>query len=321
VSVLAVLALWAATGCSSAEPGGRTGAASSPASAAAPPPAATPARNAPCSDPPAAAPPAAGADVQARLTRLEEQFDARLGVYAVDTGSGSSVEHRADERFAHASTIKALAAAAVLRQASAADLDQVVRYARSDLVSGSPVTERRVGDGMTLRELGGAAVRHSDNTAANLLLRRLGGPDGLERALREVGDEVTQVDRVEPALNQAVPGDPRDTSTPRALGCALGAYVLGPALDDGDRAVLTGWLTANTTGDALVRAGVPGGWEVGDRTGAARYGTRNDIAVLWPPGRAPVVLAVLSRRDAEDAEHDDELVARATEVVVAALSP
>lgn len=261
-----------------------------------------------------AIPAAAAAD--RALDELEREFGARLGVYAVDTGSGRTVEHRADERFAYASTFKALAAAAVLDQTSTAELDEVVRYTSADLVTYSPITEQQVGTGMTLRDLADAAVRYSDNTAANLLLSRLGGPAGLEQALRDLGDQVTRVDRIETDLNEAIPGDDRDTSTPRALASDLQAYAVGDALAEEDRSLLTDWLRRNTTGDELIRAGVPAGWEVGDKTGSAGYGTRNDIAVVWPPDRDPIVLAILSSRQEQDAEHDDALIARAAEVVM-----
>ncbi|WP_406076760.1 class A beta-lactamase [Micromonospora sp. NBC_00858] len=247
---------------------------------------------------------------------LEAEFDARLGVYAIDTGTGRTVEHRADERFAYASTFKALAAAAVLDATSTAELNQVVRYTRADLVTHSPITERHAGKGMTLRELGDAAVRYSDNTAANLLLKRLGGPAGFERALRDLGDRVTDPERFETDLNEATPGDQRDTSTPRALAADLRAYVLGDALSAEDRTVLTAWLKGNTTGDKLIRAGVPAAWQVGDKTGSGGYGTRNDIAVVWPPDSAPIVLAILSTRDEKDAEYDDKLIAQAAKVTV-----
>jgi beta-lactamase class A len=121
-------------------------------------------------------------------------------------------------------------------------------------------------------------------------------------------------------MSEFVPGDDRDTSTPRAFATDLRAYALGDALSDDDRALLTGWLRGNTTGAALIRAGVPDGWEVGDKTGNGTYGTRNDIAVLWPPDRAPLVLAIMSSRDEQDAEHDDALIARAAEVAVDALT-
>ncbi|KAB1922203.1 class A beta-lactamase [Micromonospora noduli] len=251
--------------------------------------------------------------------RLEEQFGARLGIYAVDTGTGRTVEYRADERFAYASTWKALAAAEVLDGTTDAQLDRVVRYSARDLVAHSPITEKHVGEGMSLRALADAAVRYSDNTAGNLLLRHLGGPAGFEAKLRALGDTVTDVARYETALNEGTPGDKRDTSTARALAGDLRAYTVGVALEPADRDVLRAWLRGNTTGAALVRAGVPAGWVVGDKTGTGGYGTRNDIAVIWPPDRAPIVLAVLSSRDRKDATPDDAVIAQATRVVVAQL--
>ena len=166
----------------------------------------------------------------------------------------------------------------------------------------SPVTEQRVGTSMTLKALCSAAVRYSDNTAANLLLDELGGPKGLDAILEELGDDVTRMERREPELNDWAPGDTRDTSTPRALARDLRAFVLGDVLEAPERAQLTRWLRTNTTGDALIRAGVPDGWKVGDKTGTgATYGARNDIAVVWPPDRAPIVIAIMSNR----AEPDD----------------
>jgi beta-lactamase class A len=255
------------------------------------------------------------------LADLEASFDARLGVVAVDTGSGRRVEHRADERFAYASTIKALLAAAVLDSTTDDELDEVIRFTSSDLVTYSPITEDRVADGMTRRELADAAVRFSDNTAANLLLEDLGGPPALAEALRAVGDDVTLPVRTEPALNEAVPGDDRDTSTPRALAGSLQAFAVDDALSATDRRVLNGWLEGNTTGDELIRAGVPEGWRVGDRTGSGGYGTRNDIAVITPPGRPPIVLAVLSDKGEVDAESDAALIAAASRAALDALGP
>jgi beta-lactamase class A len=266
---------------------------------------------------PSASPSAPSADPL--FAELETTFDARLGVYALDTGTGGVLEYNADERFAYASTIKALLAAVVLDTTTDAQLDTLVSYQTTDLLEYAPVAERNVGTGMTLRELADAAVRYSDNTAANLLLERIGGPAALDAALEAIGDDVTQVDRTEPALNEATPGDPRDTTTPRAFATGLRHFVLGDGLDAGDRATLGSWLVANTTGDALIRAGVPAGWRVGDKTGSGRYGTRNDVAVLWPPDGAPIVLAIFSSRATPDAEHDDALLARATTVALEAL--
>lgn len=274
-----------------------------------------------------ASPSAAGSTAAQSQTRerdedfaaLEQEFDARLGVYLIDTGSNSSLAYRADERFAYASTLKALLAGVVLAQTDDTKIDEVVNFTADDLVPFSPVTEQRVATGMTLRELSEAAVRTSDNTAANLLLRAVDGPSGLDAALEAVGDDTTQVSRTEPDLNSAVPGDDRDTSTPRALVGSLRAFALGDALDADDRETFKTWLRGNPTGDTLVRAGVPAGWEVGDKSGGGSYGTRNDIAVVWPPGQAPLVLAILSSRDEQDAVKDDALIARAAEVAVAVM--
>ncbi|MDR7274313.1 class A beta-lactamase [Catenuloplanes atrovinosus] len=248
--------------------------------------------------------------------RLEQRYDARLGVYAVDTGTGRTVTFRADERFAYASTFKALAAAAVLDRTTDAELRRVVRYTAADLVDYSPVTELHVDEGMTLAAIAEAAITVSDNTAGNLLFRELGGPDGLERALRAIGDRTTSADRIETELNTAIPGDRRDTSTPRALAADLRAYALGGELCRGDREQFVAWLRANTTGGETIRAGVPSDWVVGDKTGSGGYGTRNDIAVLWPPSGAPIVLAVLSTRETEGAEYDNALLADAAAAVV-----
>ncbi|MEU7758818.1 MULTISPECIES: class A beta-lactamase [Micromonospora] len=255
----------------------------------------------------------------AELAALERRFGARVGVFALDTGTGRTLAHRADERFAYASTCKALAAGAMLAATTDTDRDRVVRYRRADLVAHSPVTERHVETGMTLRDAAEAAVRYSDNTAGNLLFDALGGPAGFAQALREVGDSVTRPARTEPELNAATPGDERDTSTPRALAGSLRAYTLGEALRPADRDLLLGWMRASTTGSGLVRAGVPAGWQVADKSGTGGYGTRNDIAVVWPPDRAPIVLAVMTSRDGRDAKPDDALVAQAARATVTAL--
>ncbi|WP_425468056.1 class A beta-lactamase [Pseudonocardia kunmingensis] len=268
--------------------------------------------------PPAPAPPAAPRTDH--LAALEGRFDARLGVYALDTGSGRELAHRADERFAMCSTFKALAAAAVLDATPPEYLDHRVHYQQADLAAYSPVAERHVADGMTIRELCDAAVRFSDNTAGNLLLEELGGPGGITAFARSLGDDVTRLDRTEPELNTAIPGDERDTTSPRAIAGCVDALVLGDRLDPADRALLTEWLVGNTTGAARIRAGVPQGWRVGDKTGTGDYATANDVGVVWPPDRAPIVLAILTSRATEDADVDEALLAEATRVVVAELA-
>ncbi len=268
------------------------------------------------------APASTPADISAdeELEELEKTYDVRLGVYAVDTGTEREIEYRVDERFGHASTFKALLCGVVLQQYVIDDLDQIITYTSDDLVDWSPITERNVGIGMSIGELCEAAVRYSDNTATNLLLDEIGGPSGLQDALRENGDAVISTDRYEIEMSEGVPGDTRDTSTPRSIGTSLRTFVLDDALPKDERTLLTDWLVENTTGAALIRAGVPDDWVVGDKTGNGGYGTRNDIAVAWPPDGDPVVIAVLSSRDQEGADHDDQLVADAAEVVVDALA-
>lgn len=274
----------------------------------------------PASSPAASAPVVEPSAARARFAALEQERDARLGVYAVDTGTGRSVAYRGGERFAYASTIKALAAGAVLDDLSRRELGERVRWTEADLVEYSPVTELHVEDGLTVRQVIDAAITVSDNTAGNLLFDLVGGPAALDAALADdVGDRTTEVVRREPDLNTAVPGDPRDTTTPRALATSLGRYVLGGVLPRADRRLLETTMRRTETGDALVRAGVPPTWRVADKTGSAGYGTRNDVAVVRPPGGAPILVAVMTTHDQEDAATDDALVAEATRLVVDAL--
>ncbi|TPQ19124.1 class A beta-lactamase [Streptomyces sporangiiformans] len=267
------------------------------------------------------APIAAAKPVTGELKELERKFDARLGVYAIDTGTGRELAYRDGERFGYHSTFKALAAGAVLRKYKLTGMNEVIKYSKDDLVHHSPITEKHVETGMTLRELCDAAVRYSDNTAANLLFEALGGPKALEAELRKLGDDVTVMERIEPGLSDWVPGEKRDSTTPRALAEGLRAYVLGDVLRKPERAQLTKWLKTNKTGDELIRAGVPEGWVVGDKTGSGNYyAGRNDIAVVWRPGAAPVVMAIMSNRGKAEDTYDNKLIAEAATVVAETLS-
>lgn len=237
---------------------------------------------------------AAADSLQDAFLRIEAESGGRLGIAMLDTASGMQAGHRADERFPMCSTFKMLAAAAVLSRVDAGTerLDRRVMYGANDLVTYSPVTKNGVASGLTLDVLCDAAVTFSDNTAGNLLLAAIGGPAGLTAYIRRLGDRVTRLDRIETELNEATPGDPRDTTTPAAMTGNLRRLVLGDALSAASRDKLTGWLVGNKTGDTRLRAGLPGGWRIGDKTGGGGYGTNNDVAVIWPPGRAPVVLSV-----------------------------
>ncbi len=250
------------------------------------------------------------------FSQLEKKFDAQLGVYAIDTGTNETIAYRPNERFAFASTYKALAAGVLLQQNSIDTLNEVIKFTKEDLVDYSPITEKHIDTGMTLGEIAEAAVRYSDNTAGNILFHKIGGPKGYEKALRQMGDRVTMSDRFETELNEAIPGDIRDTSTAKAIATNLKDFTVGNALPDDKRKVLTDWMKGNATGDKLIRAGVPTDWEVGDKSGAGSYGTRNDIAIVWPPNRAPIIIAILSSKDEKGATYDNQLIAEAAEVVV-----
>ena len=236
----------------------------------------------------------ASASLRAEFARIEAERGGRLGVALLDTLDGRFVSHRADERFAMCSTFKLLAGGAVLARVDAGRdrLDRRIRYDAKHLVTYSPVTEKNVATGMTLAELCDAAITLSDNTAGNLLLSAIGGPQGLTAFVRTLGDPVTRLDRTETELNEAAPGDPRDTTTPAAMAADIRALVLGDALSAASREQLKAWLIANKTGGTRIRAGVPAGWIVGDKTGTGERGTNNDVGILWPPGRAPMILCV-----------------------------
>jgi beta-lactamase class A len=232
-----------------------------------------------------------------RLRAIEATLGGRLGVAALDTGDGRRVVYRDQERFPMCSTFKTLLAAQVLSRVDTGQehLDRVIPYGVTDLLDYAPVTRAHVaGGGMTVDALTAAAVEQSDNTAANLLLATLGGPAGFTQYVRSIGDSVTRLDRIEPALNSAEPGDDRDTTTPAAMLKDMQVVLLDMALTRPSRDRLVSWLVGGTTGNTKLRAGLPAGWRVGDKTGTGAHGSNNDIALAWPPSGAPVVIAAYS---------------------------
>jgi beta-lactamase class A len=255
-----------------------------------------------------------GGELQHGVADLERKHGGRLGVAVLDTAGVSVIAHRGDERFALCSTFKFLAAALVLARVDRKQesLTRRIAYARDYLVPYSPVTEKHAGEsGLTVAEICEAAMILSDNTAGNLLLDSFGGPAELTAYVRSLGDSVTRLDRREPELNEAKPGDPRDTTSPIAILEVLRKTVLGTALSASSREQLTAWLVANQTGDRRLRAGLPKGWRVGDKTGSGANNATNDIAVIWPPMREPIVVATYY---AEARESDDRRNAVLSEV-------
>jgi beta-lactamase class A len=229
----------------------------------------------------------------AELAAIERRAGGRLGVYAFDAGSGRAIAHRANERFPMCSTFKLLAVGAVLARADAGadDLSRRVAIMPADILAYAPVTKAHLNGSMTIAELCAAAIEWSDNTAANLLLHSLAGPAGVTRFARTIGDRVTRLDRNEPTLNTAIPGDPRDTTTPFAMAHDMQTLMLGTALKPASRARLKRWLLSCRTGANKLRRGFPASWREGDKTGSGDNATANDVAIVWPPGRAPLIVA------------------------------
>ncbi len=231
-----------------------------------------------------------------QLAELERKHDGRIGVAVLNLATGEKIGHRADERFLMCSTFKALTAGFILARVDRGEeqLDRRIVYSKKDLVTWSPVTEKHVGgEGMSVAELCQATIIISDNTAANLLLKSFGGPAGLTDFLRSIGDEITRLDRFETALNEHDrPGDLRDTTTPAAMLETLRKLIFGDVLSRSSRAQLAAWMIMNKTGDTKLRAGFPGDWMMGDKTGrnGDKFGNSNDVAIAWSPDRGAVIV-------------------------------
>ncbi|MDH2420125.1 class A beta-lactamase [Cobetia amphilecti] len=229
------------------------------------------------------------------IQAIESEVGARIGVTVLDTADGTRFSWRGDERFPMSSTFKVLACGHLLSRVDEGQesLSRKVEIRPVDLVTYSPITEHHTRDGgLTLEALCHATITTSDNTAGNLILDALGGPAALTAYLRRLNDDSTRLDRRETALNEATPGDPRDTTTPHAMAATLQRLLVGDALSEPSRLALQGWMLANTTGDDKLRAALPDDWQIADKTGGGGYGTNNDVAILWPPLRAPLIVAV-----------------------------
>lgn len=257
-----------------------------------------------------------------KLVEIEARLGGRLGVAILDTGTGQQWLHRENERFPLNSTFKAYACAGLLARVDAKEetLQRKVSFQKSDLVTYSPVTEKHVGVGMTLSELCGAAMAMSDNTAANMVLKALGGPESFTAFMRSIGDGKTRLDRRETDLNEAKPGDPRDTTTPAAALKSLQKLVLGKGLSEKSRSQLERWMIGNEVGGPLLRASLPEDWQIGDRTGAGGHGSRSVVAIIWPPNRKPVVVAIYLTETEASMEERNRAIAEIGSVLVKILA-
>jgi beta-lactamase class A len=253
-----------------------------------------------------------------RIAAIETRIGGRIGVAAVDTSNDKHLDYRAEERFPMCSTFKFLAAAAVLKRVDEKEekLERFVPYNAKDILEYAPVTKEHLNEGgMTLGALCEAAIEQSDNTAGNLLLNAIGGPAGLTNFVGALGDRVTRLDRIEPELNSAIPGDERDTTASAAISSDMQRLLLGDALSEASRGKLDDWLQRSETGGSMIRAGVPKTWSVGDKTGRGANGATNDIAIMRPPGRAPILLAIYSVGSTATANDRAAAIAEVTNLV------
>jgi beta-lactamase class A len=272
----------------------------------------------------AASTPGSTSDFSSRILSVEQRTGGRIGVAAVDTGSGKRFDYRSEERFPMCSTFKLLAAAAVLKQVDGRQekLDRFVSYDAKDILEYAPVTKAHLKDGgMTLGALCAAAIEQSDNTAGNLLLDTIGGPIGVTKFVHSMGDEMTRLDRKEPELNSAIPGDERDTTTPAAMCADMQRLLLDDVLTESSRHQLEDWMQHNETGTLMIRAGVPKTWTVGDKTGRCGNGATNDVAIIRPPGRAPIVVAIYSIGSASSADDHASTLAEIARATLEFLAP
>ena len=261
---------------------------------------------------------------QTSLAALEAGKGGRLGVFALNTMSHRQISYRAEERFSMCSTHKFLTVAAILERVDAGrlNLNQQVSYGQADILAYAPITRQHLKAGsMSVAALCAAAIEWSDNTAANLLLKLIGGPVGWTRYARSIGDNVSRLDRTEPTLNEATPGDMRDTTSPYAMARDIDAILRGQVLTTPSRQLLEGWMLDNQITNPLLRAGVPAGWRVADKSGSGDHGTRNDIGLILPPAPGgAIIAAVYYTESPQPASARDALIAKTGQIIASTLT-
>ena len=256
--------------------------------------------------------------IEKKLALMEDNFDGQIGVYAINTANNARIQYHAEKRFPVQSTFKVMVVSAILKQSMTNShlLQQKITYTKQDLVLWSPITEKHLDHGMTLLELCSAAIMYSDNTATNLLVKKLGGPEAVTAFARSIGDNSLRIDNWEAELNSN-PENLHDTSTPAAMGKSLQLLTLGKVLAPAQREQLIAWMKGNTTGDTRIRAGVPKKWIVADKTGGTdSYGLSNDIGILWPSKCEPIIVAIYTVHNKKDSTRRDDIIVSATRAVL-----
>ncbi|MCY1037205.1 class A beta-lactamase [Staphylococcus nepalensis] len=253
--------------------------------------------------------------------QIEQDNDTIVGVYGVNTANGKHIQHRSDERFAFASTYKAIASGILLQNTATSTLNKKIDIKKDDIVANSPVTEKYVGSQMTLKALIQASMLQSDNTANNKIINEIGGIKGFHEELKQLEDNISNPQRLEPELNLYDPTSTADTTTPKAAAMTLKHILTNEDMSKANRNLLKNVMIHNETGDTLIKAGVSKQAVVGDKSGQGlTYGTRNDLAFIYPKNqKEPIVLAIYTKKDGKDAKPNDKVIQMATKTAMEAL--
>lgn len=252
------------------------------------------------------------------IDQIENEYNTKVGIYGINTENGKVYEHNADERFAFASTYKAIASGILLNKVAPSELNKKVEINESEIVANSPVTEQYIGKTMSLKALIKASMLQSDNTANNKIMQELGGVNGLKHELVQLGDDVSEPQRLEPELNYFDPNSKADTTTPRAAAQTLNSILTSNEMNESNLSLLKQTMIENKTGDTLIKAGMPNSYTVGDKSGQAlTYATRNDLAFIYPKGQdKPIILAIYSKQDQKDAKPNDKVISDSAREVI-----
>ena len=252
------------------------------------------------------------------IDQIENEYNTKVGIYGINTEKGKAYQHNADERFAFASTYKAIASGILLNKVAPSELNKKVEINESEIVANSPVTEQYIGKTMSLKALIKASMLQSDNTANNKIMQELGGVNGLKHELVQLGDDVSEPQRLEPELNYFDPNSKADTTTPRAAAQTLNSILTSNEMNGSNLSLLKQTMIENKTGDTLIKAGMPNSYTVGDKSGQAlTYATRNDLAFIYPKGQdKPIILAIYSKQDKKDAKPNDKVISDSAREVI-----
>lgn len=252
------------------------------------------------------------------IDQIENEYSTKVGIYGINTENGKVYEHNADERFAFASTYKAIASGILLNKVAPSELNKKVEINESEIVANSPVTEQYIGKTMSLKALIKASMLQSDNTANNKIMQELGGVNGLKHELVQLGDDVSEPQRLEPELNYFDPNSKADTTTPRAAAQTLNSILTSNEMNGSNLSLLKQTMIENKTGDTLIKAGMPNSYTVGDKSGQAlTYATRNDLAFIYPKGQdKPIILAIYSKQNQKDAKPNDKVISDSAREVI-----